>query len=255
MSTYPAKFYYKDDVAEQYDTVRKRSPRWNREIEIVCDAVSRFEEGTTVLDVAFGTGRFLHCYVEQNHPAIGVDISSDMLREARANVGPADAASAMLLGDAEKLPLANLSVDYLVCMRLLNWVPMAVLSRMVSEFQRVARRGLVLEIKVRRGMESMELLRRGFVDFLRVRPWLRRIYGFAMGKAGVLKGRSFDGRRVTAERDASERKPTLHIHDELELLHLFDGLGLSLEREYLVDTQVIYRARTTQPLSVYVLKR
>jgi ubiquinone/menaquinone biosynthesis C-methylase UbiE len=96
----------------------------------------------TMVDVACGTGRFLGS-LRENYPEatlIGVDLSRPYLEEAARH---ADGASPPLLmqGAAERLPLADASVDVISMIYLLHEVPCDVRQRIAGECARVLRRG------------------------------------------------------------------------------------------------------------------
>lgn len=88
-----------------------------------------------VLDAACGTGRFTTQLVARGHRVVGVDSSADMLEVARAEVPSAD----FLLGALDDLPLADGSVDLVVCALALAHV--ADLASVMAQFARVVRPG------------------------------------------------------------------------------------------------------------------
>jgi ubiquinone/menaquinone biosynthesis C-methylase UbiE len=98
------------------------------------------------LDAACGTGRHAAYLAELGHAVIGVDTSAEMLAVAREKVPAAE----LHEGDLHKLPLADASVDLVVCTLALVHVPD--LSRALSEFVRVLRRGGDLVLSDSRGL-------------------------------------------------------------------------------------------------------
>jgi ubiquinone/menaquinone biosynthesis C-methylase UbiE len=87
------------------------------------------------LDAACGTGRFAEFLTARGHRVIGVDSSPDMLARARRRVPGA----AFHLGELDRLPLADGSVDVIVCALALVHVPR--LQPVLAEFARVLRPG------------------------------------------------------------------------------------------------------------------
>ncbi|EGV31954.1 Methyltransferase type 11 [Thiorhodococcus drewsii AZ1] len=69
----------------------------------------------------------------------------DMLLQARRKTErqPGENRTWMIVGDAEQLPLKDHSIDYVVCIRFLNWLSGAHLDQVLTECRRVARRGLI----------------------------------------------------------------------------------------------------------------
>jgi len=93
-----------------------------------------------MVDVACGTGRFLHS-VADNLPGlatIGVDLSPAYLAEARRGLR---GAGGWAQGNAEALPFADASMDAASCVYLLHEMPKAARARAISELARVTKPG------------------------------------------------------------------------------------------------------------------
>jgi len=86
------------------------------------------------LDAACGTGRFAEFLSRRGHRVIGVDSSPDMLGYARRRVPDGE----FRLGELDRLPLPDDSVDVIVCALALVHVPR--LEPVLAEFARVLRR-------------------------------------------------------------------------------------------------------------------
>ncbi|MGN6792268.1 MAG: class I SAM-dependent methyltransferase [Streptosporangiaceae bacterium] len=85
------------------------------------------------LDAACGTGRFAEFLARRGHRVIGVDSSPDMLAYARRRVPEGE----FRLGELDRLPLPDESVDVIVCALALVHVPR--LEPVLAEFVRVLR--------------------------------------------------------------------------------------------------------------------
>ncbi len=95
-----------------------------------------------LLDVACGTGRFL-AMVKDNHPrlsALGVDLSPFYLAAARRRLRPWSRLQ-LVQGLAERLPVADASVDLVTCVYFLHEVPGRIRSEIAREVARVLRPG------------------------------------------------------------------------------------------------------------------
>ncbi|WP_203930543.1 class I SAM-dependent methyltransferase [Virgisporangium ochraceum] len=87
------------------------------------------------LDAACGTGRYAEHLAGRGHRVVGVDSSPDMLERARTRVPSGD----FLLGDLDRLPVADGSMDLVVSALALCHVP--TLEPVMAEFARVLRPG------------------------------------------------------------------------------------------------------------------
>jgi ubiquinone/menaquinone biosynthesis C-methylase UbiE len=87
------------------------------------------------LDAACGTGRFAEFLARRGHRVIGVDSSPDMLAYARRRVPDGE----FRLGELDRLPLPEDSVDVITCALALEHVPR--LEPVLAEFARVLRPG------------------------------------------------------------------------------------------------------------------
>lgn len=100
--------------------------------------VSEFLDGRSpgvALDAACGTGRFAEILADRGHRVIGVDSSPDMLAHARRRVPDGE----FHIGELDRLPLPDDSVDVIVCALALVHVPR--LESVLAEFARVLRPG------------------------------------------------------------------------------------------------------------------
>jgi SAM-dependent methyltransferase len=99
---------------------------------VVAEYLSAREPGVA-LDAACGTGRFAEFLAQRGHQVIGVDSSPDMLAHARRRVPDGD----FRVGELDRLPLPDDSVDVVVCALALVHVPR--LQPVLAEFARVLR--------------------------------------------------------------------------------------------------------------------
>lgn len=96
--------------------------------------------GARVLDVPAGMGRFTGLILESGHQPISVDLNFGRIAEAHQRHGrPVPA----IQGDITRLPLADQSVDAVVCFRLLHHLTPEMIGLVLRELRRVAPRALV----------------------------------------------------------------------------------------------------------------
>lgn len=143
VADYSAREHYRGDVAARYDEERSTDRKWQLEQELMSRLIAELPRGSSILDVPFGTGRYLDSYERGGHRVLGLDISGDMMRAAR----PSPAIAGMVIGDVTRIPLADRSVDHVVSTRLMNWLPPDVFAQAIGEIARVARHGVILGIR------------------------------------------------------------------------------------------------------------
>jgi len=134
-------------TARRYDAERDRTPKWDREQAELSSIFGRLERGSTAVDIPVGTGRCLELYAKQGLRVTGLDISPDMLAEARAKAESIGLAIELRTGDIRKIDAPDGAFETSVCIRFLNWVEIPGVEAAVSELVRVARTNLVLAIR------------------------------------------------------------------------------------------------------------
>jgi len=255
---YPAKFRYQGEVAERFLDRRIRSPMWQQEQLIVGGLIDQFAPSSVVLDVPAGTGRFLEFYTRENHTAYGIDISRDMLIEATKLQAEADAFEVLIQGDAECLPLADGSVDYVVCNRLMNWVPLPVFAGLISEFKRVARRRIVVGVRVIETLGAPALIRKGCIEVVsnpRValsHTALRLINKLNAGLV-IAKRRAFPN-HSNIEQHSIHNHQGYFLHGVHEVSRIFDEQNLAVVSVNLVDERTNFARRELRSLLMYLLQ-
>lgn len=124
-------------TAEIYDG-RANSPKWAAEDA----AMSRFLDQTgsgTLLDIPVGTGRFLAEYAKRGISAIGMDVSRDMMAQARLKAPDAD----LRYGDILAIDMPDKSVDVAVAVRIMSWLTLDEMRKALSELARVSRQWII----------------------------------------------------------------------------------------------------------------
>jgi SAM-dependent methyltransferase len=118
--------------AARYD--EPRNSLFDADEPVMHQIIDAFPPGQA-LDAGCGTGRYAEYLAGRGHQVIGIDISPDMLAQARARVP----AGAFLLGDLHRLPLFDSSIDLVVSGLALSHV--STLTPVMAEFARVLRPG------------------------------------------------------------------------------------------------------------------
>src|SRR5688572_9163480 len=78
---------YYGDIADSYLEIREKQEKWQVEQRIMRELLADIPSGLKVLDVPFGTGRFVPFYLEKKMTVHGVDISQDMVCAAEKALG------------------------------------------------------------------------------------------------------------------------------------------------------------------------
>ncbi len=150
-SNYPAKQRYWGAIAERYDDRNSGTPIRRliaaREFSLLEKIVkTQVPRNSRILDAPTGTGRFLPLLRDFGHRVTGIDISSDMLKhqnELLRNGG-----ASLVRGDCEVMPFESGAFDYVVSVRFMGHIPPTTRARVLREFKRVAKRGMILGFPV-----------------------------------------------------------------------------------------------------------
>jgi SAM-dependent methyltransferase len=153
--TYPhvKQFYRSAEVAREYDERRfgRRSRRrssarkWRR----IVAALETASDVKTILDVPCGTGRFIGQLLDRGYVVVGCDISHQMMKQAEGKFGVRDGAGGYIQAEAEALPLADASIDCVLCIRFMFHVDGATRVKILREMGRVSRRWLIIDYRHR----------------------------------------------------------------------------------------------------------
>ncbi len=138
---------WKSEVEPEGDYERRRFERSaegqeknRREQEMVRRFLRNLPIGSRVLDVPAGMGRFTELILQSGHQPMSVDLNFARITEARRRASKPVPA---IQGDVTQLPLADQSVDAVVCFRLLHHLTPEMISKVLVELRRVAPRAYV----------------------------------------------------------------------------------------------------------------
>lgn len=141
---------YFGGMAACYDDNRISSEAWKWEDRVIASHLSRCAPGKRVLDVPFGTGRFVPHYLQAGCIVFGVDASEDMLEGARRTHGASLDAMQLLVSDASDLPFPDNDFDLAVCFRFLPGIVTArQAADILRELARVTRGEALILLKHR----------------------------------------------------------------------------------------------------------
>tara|TARA_B100001123_G_C15159555_1_gene966928 strand:- start:382 stop:1095 length:714 start_codon:yes stop_codon:yes gene_type:complete len=140
---------YSGKTAKEYLSKRINHKMWLSEQNEIEKIVSTIPNGSSVLDVPFGTGRFAKLYLNNGLKVFGIDISKDMLNEAKSLLKDDYEKCNIAVGSAENLTFEDSSIDYIICCRLLNLVPANNVHNIINELVRVADKKIIIGIRIK----------------------------------------------------------------------------------------------------------
>jgi ubiquinone/menaquinone biosynthesis C-methylase UbiE len=152
-TNYSARYRYRDPrIASRYDGKRFGGllgalKHWNT-MRTLARALqgSRFQG--ELLDCACGTARFYPLLDKIARSWTGLDVSLEMLAQARRKTQAATRLRGLVQAQAEALPHAGHSFDGVIAMRFIQHLPRAARHAVLREFYRVSREFLFVEYKI-----------------------------------------------------------------------------------------------------------
>jgi ubiquinone/menaquinone biosynthesis C-methylase UbiE len=125
-------------LAPQYDA--DSNPLVHLEKRVLLERLARLE-ATTAIDVATGTGRWMSTLQSKGVRCFGLDLSRDMLAEARRKPG---LATRLIAADMRCLPFRSGVADLAICSFAIGYLPS--LDELFRELSRVAERVIVSDL-------------------------------------------------------------------------------------------------------------
>lgn len=131
---------YYGRTAEIYNRKRQRQGWWHVEHEQMAELLDTLPRGLSVVDVPFGTGRFVPLYRARDYQIAGAEISADMIAAAKAELGAAFDGIDARVSSALDIPFADGQFDLLVSTRFLsNIIVFSDAKKALAEFARIVR--------------------------------------------------------------------------------------------------------------------
>jgi len=169
VENYIAKNAYRDpSVVRDYEETRFSGPlgryRHLRERRGVGAMLDLLPSGLSVLDCPCGNGRWWSVLDPHAESILGMDTSPAMLEAAESRESDVKAEVALVLGEAEALPLEDAAVDLVFSHALTKHLPIRTQQRVLSEFARVTREWVVSSFSILTPIAGSLWKRRDFVD-------------------------------------------------------------------------------------------
>lgn len=138
---------YYGDAAALYEDERQGKAYWDDQQKVAVEMLSEYPDGITVLDVPFGTGRFVDDYVAKDMKVLGLEASPEMVAAAIAKRPEAADRCDVTIGDARSLPYEDNSVDLVMCFRFLSEIiSFEDAKTVIREIHRVTRKDAILDL-------------------------------------------------------------------------------------------------------------
>jgi ubiquinone/menaquinone biosynthesis C-methylase UbiE len=138
---------YYGKVAANYEKRRAKQGWWKVEQEEMLSLLETLPEGLSVLDVPFGTGRFVPYYVDRGFTIHGLDASIEMLSAARKSLGDNFNKCKVSVGSAMEMDFNDNQFDLLVSTRFLRDIIVAKdAKKALSEFARVTKQYAIIQL-------------------------------------------------------------------------------------------------------------
>ncbi|MBQ1202787.1 MAG: class I SAM-dependent methyltransferase [Loktanella sp.] len=146
-STTPKGDTYYKGRAKNYEKRRLKQEWWHTEQDEMKSLLESIPDRLSVLDVPFGTGRFVPFYNDRGFSIFGLDASNEMIEAAQKSLGPLFDTCKCSVGDAASLPYSDGQFDLVVSTRFLrDIVPFGTAKKMLSEMVRVSSRFLIVQL-------------------------------------------------------------------------------------------------------------
>jgi len=123
--------------------------RKKKEIKVISDLIRQIPSNIVILDCPCGNGRWFNYLKNKASRIIALDVSSSMLKNAASRVTQARLSLVnAVLSDAESIPLRDNAVDFTFSFALMKHLPTPVKYRVLMEFVRVSRRGIICSFAI-----------------------------------------------------------------------------------------------------------
>lgn len=144
--------------------------RFRREQRAVIQLFDTLPVDQVIVDCPCGTGRWWPVLERRAKRIIAIDISPGMLRTAREETQRTNIEVEVHEGDAEHIPLGDESVDYTFSFALTKHLPLPVQFRVLAEFARISRKGVLSSFSVFSHLSYEFWRRRNLVESYGVLP-------------------------------------------------------------------------------------
>lgn len=138
---------YYGRVAEIYNKKRNRQKWWHVEHEEMRQLLAKLPKKLKVVDIPFGTGRFVPLYHERDFKISGLEISPHMVEAAKADLGDQFDGCDVRIGSSTDIPFDDKAFDLVVSTRFLsNIITYEDARTTLAEFSRVTKKYGIIQL-------------------------------------------------------------------------------------------------------------
>lgn len=139
---------YYGRTASDYQKRRKKQELWKLEQKAMQELLNGLPDELKVVDIPFGTGRFVPYYIDHKYDIYGLDASNEMLKQAKVELGDEAYSKCKLqVGFSNELPYKDKEFDLLVSCRFLrDIIPFGQGKQSLAEFARVTKSYAILQL-------------------------------------------------------------------------------------------------------------
>ena len=133
--------------ARNYEVRRTKQAWWHVEQEEMQSLLDNLPRALRVLDVPFGTGRFVEMYLDRGHQVHGLDASEAMIAQAGEILGDTINRCTTKVGSAMELPYEDGEFDLVVSTRFLrDIIVFRDAKKALKEYARVTSKYAIIQL-------------------------------------------------------------------------------------------------------------
>lgn len=140
---------YYGNTASRYQVKREKQSWWHVEQREMQLMLKKLPDNLKVVDIPFGTGRFVKFYNEKNFEVHGLDASNEMIEQAKRELGDEYGATNAVTGTSTALPFSDDEFDLLVSTRFMHSIIVfSDVKKTLTEFSRVTKHHAILQLGI-----------------------------------------------------------------------------------------------------------
>ncbi|MFN3942514.1 MAG: class I SAM-dependent methyltransferase [Flavobacterium sp.] len=141
---------YDELLSKNYNEEREKLIDWKKENDAMIFYLNQLPDSLKILDIPFGTGRFVDYYLKKKFEIYGIDLSSNMLENSKNYLKENYNHCKLQIGDASKINYGDNFFDLVICFRFLpHIVSLETALKSIQEVSRVCSKYAIIQIGIR----------------------------------------------------------------------------------------------------------